>query len=53
MELIKIIALYIKENITIIYYDENTIINLNNNLKTWIKPKTNLYSEISTRKKII
>ena len=52
MALIKIIARCIKENITIIYFVESAIINLNNNLKTYNKPRTNLYSYISTRKKI-
>lgn len=52
LALIKIIARCIKENITIIYFVESAIINLNNNLKTYNKPRTNLYSYISTRKKI-
>ena len=51
MTVLKIISRCIKQKISIIYLDESTIININNNLKTWIIPGETLYSEIEPRKK--
>ena len=51
MALLKIIARCLKQNISIIYVDETHILNINNNLKAWIKKSETLYCEIEPRKK--
>ena len=49
MSIIKIIARCIKERISIIYCDESSIINTNNNFRAWIKPKENFYVDITPK----
>jgi hypothetical protein len=46
MAVLKIISRCIYQNISIIYEDETTILNINHNLKTWIVPGENIYVEI-------
>lgn len=51
MGILKIVSRCIKEKISIIYVDESTILNINNNLRTWIIPGENLYSRIENKKR--
>lgn len=49
MSIIKIIIRCIKEKNDNIYIDESTILNINNNLKTYIFPGENIYSNIKEK----
>lgn len=51
MALIKIIARCIKNKISIIFCDESSILNVNNNYRAWVPPKSNFYSQKETKKR--
>ena len=53
MAVLKIVSRCINQKISIIYIDESTILNINNNLKAWIIPGENLYSQIESKKNTI
>jgi hypothetical protein len=51
LTLIKIIARCFIQKLSIIYVDESSILNQNNNLRTWIQPKENLFCDIESKKR--
>ena len=51
MTIIKIISRCLMQNISIIYVDETSIMNINNNLRTWIIPGNDLFCNIEPRKR--
>lgn len=51
MTILKIISRCLIQKISIIYVDETSIMNINNNLRTWIKPGEDIFCEIEPRKR--
>ena len=51
MTLIKIITRCLIQSISIIYVDESSILNQNNNLRTWIIPKEEFFCNLETKKR--
>ena len=48
--ILKIITRCLIQKISIIYVDETSIMNINNNLRTWIMPGEDIFCEIESRK---
>ncbi len=51
MTLIKIISRCLIQKISLIYIDESSIMNINNNFRTWIKPGDDIFCDIEKRKR--